>query len=223
MPEPGKVKTRLTSLLTPEEASLLYEAFLRDALAQYLALGVAVRLYLSPSPIPIPDGLVPSGVDVFEQQGGGLGPRMAQAFVQTFVAGYEQAVIIGTDHPTLPSSFIEEAFNQLEEPYAISIGPSDDGGYYLLGMNEFYPQLFQGMAYSHPDVFEQTIARVEDTSGSLAILPTWYDVDTPEALMQLIAEIPGAPGLVHTRQVIDVLAAAHPQVAATMNGGGASS
>ncbi len=206
VPEPGAVKTRLTALLTDAEAAQLYEAFLRDALDAYQQLGVAVRLYLSPAPDAVPEGLVPDGVSLHRQRGDGLGERMLNAFVETFVAGFERAVVIGTDHPTLPLAFVAHAFDELAAPFATVIGPSDDGGYYLLGMNEVYPQLFEGMTYSHPDVFADTLQRAHTTPASLSILPTWYDVDTPDALERLAADLDREPGGAHkTREVMAVL------------------
>lgn len=206
LPVAGQVKTRLASVLSPEGAARLYEAFLQDALAQYRSLGVAVRLYLAPPVAAVPPGLVPDGVAVCWQQGEGLGARMQRAFLETFAAGYERIVIIGTDHPTLPSAFIRLAFDALDAPRAVSIGPSDDGGYYLLGMNEFYPQVFAGMTYSHPDVFAQTLDRVADTAATLTVLPVWYDVDTPASLARLVEDLQApsveAPA---TRRVVQIL------------------
>lgn len=187
-PVPGEVKTRLLPALSAEEAAALYEAFLRDALAAYRRLDVALRLYLSPPAAALPEGLVPEGVSVHWQQGDGLGARMERAFVETFAAGAERAVIIGTDHPTLPLAFVAEAFARLEGPEDVTIGPSDDGGYYLLGMRDFHPQLFRGMTYSHDRVFEETLARVPD-GATPVILPLWYDVDTPESLARARAEL----------------------------------
>ncbi len=206
VPEPGKVKTRLSPLLTPEEAAGLYEAFLRDALAQYAGLDVACYLYLGPPVVPLPEGMVPKGVQVRVQKGPDLGQRMLQAFLETFASGHQRIVIIGTDHPTLPTAFIEQAFETLAEPRSICIGPSEDGGYYLLGMNAFYPRVFEDMTYSHPHVFEQTLRRVQDVPATLTILPAWYDVDTPAALRRLLNDIPDSPeGPARTREMLATL------------------
>lgn len=205
-PEPGAVKTRLTGLLTDDEAARLYDAFLRDSLAAYEHLAASVRLYLTPTSGDLPDGLVPDGATRHTQRGDGLGERMLNAFVETFLAGYERVVIIGTDHPTLPLAFVERAFDELTDPLTTVLGPSDDGGYYLLGMNEVYPQLFQGMDYSHPDVFADTLERAQATHASVSVLPPWYDVDTPDALRRLAADL-GADGAGarRTREVMAVL------------------
>lgn len=211
VPEPNKVKTRLTSLISPEWASRVYDSFLLDALDMYESLNVDVRLYFSSPPDAIPDRFRLGWLSLHEQKGDGLGQRMATAFAETFVKGYDRAVIIGTDHPTLPVSFVEHAFTSLDEPYGIVIGPSDDGGYYLLGMNEFYSELFKDMAYSHDQVFDQTIERVKQTNAALHILPEWYDVDTPEALRRLIQDIDHSTfPLTRTREILKVLTEEYP-------------
>lgn len=181
LPVPGEVKTRLTGLLSEAEAAELYEAFVRDALEAYGPLPMDVRLYVNAPPDAVPPGLVPGGVALHAQRGDGLGERMLRAFVEAFVAGYERVVVIGADHPTLPVDFVRLAFEELAEPLRVVIGPSDDGGYYLLGMNDLYPALFEGMAYSHGAVFEQTLARAQEVAP-VSVLPAWYDVDTPAAL-----------------------------------------
>ncbi len=211
-PEAGRVKTRLTSLLTPDEAARLYEAFLRDALDQYAASDADVRLYLAPPALPL--GFVPEGVVVRTQQGAGLGARMKLAFVESFAVGYERLVIIGTDHPTLPPAFLAQAFEALAQPLSVCIGPSDDGGYYLLGMNDYYPALFHNMRYSHAEVFAQTLDRAAQTGAHLTILPPWYDVDTPATLRRLAAELEDADvAAPHTRRVMAALRRTYPSLA----------
>ncbi len=188
-PAPGRVKTRLTPVLTPGDAAALYDAFLRDALEQYASLDLGVRLYWAPPAPHGTTGWVPEHFTVRVQQGDGLGARMRNAVRETLDEGAERVALIGTDHPTLPSSFIEQAFVALREPGAISIGPSADGGYYLLGMNIYYPQLFEDMRYSHEEVFSETMARATRTGAEVTVLPRWYDVDTPAALRRCIRDL----------------------------------
>ena len=214
IPEPGRVKTRLTTLLSPEWAASLYESFLLDAVELYSELEVDVRLYFTVPSEGVPQKYALPYVRLFEQRGKGLGARMAAAFAETFVRGYEQVVIIGTDHPTLPLAFIQQAYTHLEDPYAITIGPSEDGGYYLLGMNEFYPQLFRGMTYSHDQVFNDTLTRASQLPAQLSVLPEWYDVDTPGSLEKLIQELDEAPmALVRTRERVRLLVEEYPALA----------
>ncbi len=187
VPQAGRVKTRLCPPLTPRQAADLYDAFLRDALDRYAALagGVAVRLHLDGA-ARVP-GWVPDGVEVLPQRGAGLGERMMRAFVQAFAAGHDRAVVIGTDHPTLPAEFVGLAFDALDDPLTAVLGPSDDGGYYLLGLNDVAPDLFD-MDYSHPDVFTDTLDRVMELDMTPVVLPTHYDVDDGPALARLAAD-----------------------------------
>jgi len=206
VPRPGQVKTRLTPTLTSEEAARLYTAFLRDALRQYTRLDATVRLYVAP---PLPEGGfigVPTGVTVHEQVGETLGARMRHAIRESFEAGHEHLALIGTDHPTLPLSFIEKGFESLIEEPSIAIGPSADGGFYLLAMNASFPVLFEEMQYSHERVFAETLTGAGTTDASLTVLPEWYDVDTPSALARMLADLEEtsveAP---NTRRVVDTL------------------
>ncbi len=193
-PVPGRVKTRLTPPLAPEDAARLYGAFLRDALDQYRELGATLRLYLAldeESPASRQGAAYPEWMadSVFRQEGAGLGERMKHAFEETFAAGARRALLIGTDHPTLPSAWIRKGFSLLETPDRVVLGPTADGGFYLLGMNRFYPQLFEDMAYSHEAVFEQTADRAARCGASLHALPAWYDVDTFDDLKRLAEDL----------------------------------
>ena len=195
VPRPGRVKTRLTPPLSPGWAARLYDAFLRDALDLFAGrshgadpLGLAehldVRLYLDEDP---PAGLAPPGVEVRRQQGDGLGPRLALAFAQAFADGYERAVVVGTDHPTLPPALLGEAFRQLREPMTCVVSPSDDGGYVFLGLNDLAPGVFE-MDYSHALVFEDTLRQAVAAGLSPVVLPGHYDVDEAADLERLIQE-----------------------------------
>ncbi len=189
LPAAGRVKTRLTPELSEQEAADLYEAFLLDALESYLTLDVDVRLYFAPSAAKLDFAFIGEGVDVFDQRGDDLGTRMASAFNDTFAAGYDRVAIIGTDHPTLPRSFIDDAFSSLSRPKSVTIGPAEDGGYYLLAMNGFIPEIFRGVTYSHANVFSEARDRIAASGASLTVLPEWYDVDTPAQLRRLCADI----------------------------------
>ncbi len=184
-PKSGQVKSRLTQLISPQEATEIYRMFLMDSLEQYASLGVSVRLYMS-------DGVPPDvpfhGAQIMKQYGKGLGERMCHAFRETAAEGYRQMVIIGTDHPTLPDAFLHNAFQALLDPPSICIGPAEDGGYYLLGMNPFIDGLFDNMMYSRPDVFELTLAKAYQSDAKVVQLPKWYDVDTPDDLRRLTIE-----------------------------------
>ncbi|MCY3488249.1 MAG: TIGR04282 family arsenosugar biosynthesis glycosyltransferase [Bacteroidetes bacterium] len=198
----GQVKSRLTKLISAQEATDLYRMFLMDSLKQYASLNVAVRLYMSDG---IPPDIPVYGAVIRQQCGKGLGERMRHAFQETTAAGYRQMVIIGTDHPTLPDAFIQDAFRALSDSSSICIGPTEDGGYYLLGMNPFIDGLFDDMIYSRPDVFELTLTRAYQSGANVVQLPKWYDVDTPDDLRRLASEEEAVP--INTLKIVKQLKA----------------
>ena len=211
VPIPGRVKTRLAEMLDLQDAARLYGAFLQDLLLKYSELPAHVRLYLAPVDEPLPPGFAPAGVTLLQQKGEGLGERMLNAFVETFAAGYERAVVVGSDHPTLPAAFIELALAELEEPLSIVIGPATDGGYYLLGMNDLFPLLLRDMSFSHADVFEQTMERAGHLDAGVTVLPEWYDVDAPGDLVRLVAELRNNPDAApRTREMLEEIVARTP-------------
>ncbi|HEV2948206.1 MAG TPA: TIGR04282 family arsenosugar biosynthesis glycosyltransferase [Gemmataceae bacterium] len=111
------------------------------------------------------------------QPEGDLGRRMADFFESVFQRGADQAVLLGTDSPTLPLSYISSAFEQLEDVDLV-LGPATDGGYYLIGLSGSIPSIFQNMNWSRPSVLADTIDRLRGSSYRLGLLPAWYDVDT---------------------------------------------
>jgi rSAM/selenodomain-associated transferase 1 len=203
-PRPGEVKTRLTPEISPSDAAELYAAFVIDSLEQYRQLGPDIRLY-----VPDPEGFsdaIDTGLQPLRQRGAGLGPRMSNAFLETFAAGYGRVVIVGTDHPSLPVAFVEKSLDALQESGAGVIGPAEDGGYYLLGMSDFRGILFDGMAYSHRGVFEETLSRMVDCNLRVTVLPEWYDVDEIGDLVRLRDDLSGSASVApRTRAVLDML------------------
>lgn len=225
VPVIGDVKTRLTTQITPEEATHLYKAFIEDALEQYARLSMDVRLYLTGRTAEVSaqsGGLpadersraagrlaldLPAGVAVFEQRGDDLGTRMQRAFAETFASGYDRVVIVGTDHPTLPPIIIEDSFDALDDAESVVIGPAEDGGYYLLGMTRARPELFRGLNYSHDNVFNETLRRIQAASARATVLRPWYDVDRPEDLPKLLGDLEASGDLApRTRGVLRDLA-----------------
>ena len=112
---------------------------------------------------------------------------MACAFAEAFASGFERAVVVGTDHPTLEPAMLGEAFRQLQEPLSCVLAPSDDGGFVFLGLNDLAPDLFE-MTYSHSQVFAETLSRATRCGLSPVILPGHYDVDDAGDLARLVAE-----------------------------------
>lgn len=187
-PFPGKVKTRLQPDLPPSFSSRLQEAFVRDAIA--LAGDIkGVRLFLACSP-DVEDPLFQDiarreRVELMVQQGADLGERMEAAIRSRMAGGDRRVVIIGTDSPTLPRQYLEEAFDRLEKTELV-LGPSCDGGYYLVGVSVLLPELFRGIPWGTGDVLWMTLQRVRERGIRVSLLPFWYDVDTLTDLRFLV-------------------------------------
>jgi rSAM/selenodomain-associated transferase 1 len=178
-PLPGQVKTRLATARSPQWAAAVYEAFLLDQLDRLTSLPVRrVVVYDPPAALPYFQNVVGARFELTPQQPGGLGQRLAAFFTQEWAAGAESVIVLGTDSPTLPVAVIRQAFAELAHAEVV-IGPATDGGYYLLGCARPLPALFDGVDWSTSRVLEQTITRLNDPSIRLALLPPWYDVDTP--------------------------------------------
>lgn len=182
MSEPGKAKTRLQPMLSPEASAQLNQVMIRSTLNRFVADDRDVELHISGLP---QDGDIPTGTTVRRQAGKGLGERMAYAVQDALVRGYQAVVLIGTDHPTLPGAWVDQAFDALDNASSLVVGPTFDGGYYLIGMNEWVPDVFSNMTYSTATVFHETLARAAETPTNLVILPPWYDVDRPADLVRL--------------------------------------
>jgi hypothetical protein len=121
------------------------------------------------------------------QQGKDVGERMEQAFRSIFSAGYDRAVLIGSDIPDLPASVLTDALDALRDSDAV-IGPARDGGYYLIGFRRgtFLPEAFDGIHWSRPDVFDRTMQVFRKKRAAVHVLPAWQDVDTVEDVLSLM-------------------------------------
>jgi rSAM/selenodomain-associated transferase 1 len=189
-PEPGRVKTRIADEVGADAASRLHEAMLFDLLDLWDSPGVLapggrkVLVYAPGDAGPWFDPRVPASFALQPQADGDLGRRMADFFAGELEEGASRVVVIGSDAPTLDPSFVIGAFVALEGRDVV-LGPATDGGYYLVGTRRAVPQIFEGIDWSTPDVLGQTIDRLDGTGLSVAVLPPWYDVDTPESLRML--------------------------------------
>lgn len=177
-PIPGLVKTRLAAETSPEWAARVADALLIDTLDRLAEIEVCRILVFTPTEArEYFSDLAGNRFILIPQPEGDLGRRMAAFFRDVFLHGPVKAVLLGVDSPTLPSLYIESAFNQLDQVDLV-LGPATDGGYYLVGCSGRVPPIFEGMDWSRPDVLRETISRLHDTSFRLALLPPWYDVDT---------------------------------------------
>jgi rSAM/selenodomain-associated transferase 1 len=183
-PERGRVKTRLAASMGDERALELYKRFLLNILST-LNKGTFL-FYLCFYPADALENLrkwLGGDYLYMSQQGEDLGERMKNGFMEAFDSGFKRVLLIGSDIPGLPLEFIEEAFASLKEKDAV-IGPSLDGGYYLIGFRDkkFSPQVFKGILWSTERVFEETMKILEREGSTIHTLKPLRDIDTIDDL-----------------------------------------
>jgi len=175
----GKVKSRLAVTIGEEKALNVYRMLLDLTYSQVAKLSSSdIFVYYSDE---IGDRSFHFPVTKRIQKGQNLGHRMAVAFEEVFLSGYQKTVIIGTDCPEISAELLEQAFGVLDQKDAV-IGPALDGGYYLLGMCRFNESLFQNMPWSSSEVTAQTIEKLNLHKISFGLLKTLRDIDTEEDL-----------------------------------------
>ena len=207
-PVPNQVKTRLIPPLSPEQAATLYTAFLTDwcqTLAELTDVDIVIA-YTPPEAQSDLQALIGDNAVYIPQVGDDLGERLVSATQWAAAHDYTKILIVGSDSPTLPISYISEAIRLLDAR-DIVIGPSVDGGYYLIGFSvetlaSTIPHVFADIAWSTAAVFQQTVTRVREAKVTLGLLPPWYDIDTPEDLVFLHAHIAAMRLAGDTRQAV---------------------
>jgi len=177
-PELGKVKTRLAATVGDEKALQIYLALLQHTRGIAQSLPVQRLLFYS-NFIEEADAWPAEEFEKRVQAPGHLGVRMAQAFQQAFKDAADRVVIIGSDCASLTKEVVLAAFDLLHN-HDFVVGPALDGGYYLLGMRSFHPEVFEGIAWSTEEVFPTTIERIKGLGKTYALLPTLSDIDYEE-------------------------------------------
>ncbi len=200
-PIPGQVKTRLAASIGDHNAADLYTAMLADVLELTTKLErTRVMVFWAIDDSSIPTFSAPH-VESFLQCGADLGERMKNAFIYAFNLGIDVCCIIGSDSPDLPPEYISRAFVTLEQDQSdIVFGPSEDGGYYLMGMRNAQPQLFEGISWSTSQVLPVSLERACVLGLRASLLPLWYDIDTIDDLSRLAHTY--SSGAQHTRKAI---------------------
>ena len=191
-PSAGGTKTRLCPPLSGQQAAELYRYFLLDTLELMKQVeGVqTIIAYLPPDAEPFFRRFAPPGFDFVPQVGADLGERLDNVLTHCLQSGYRQAVVMDSDSPTLPVTYLRQAFRELDDPAVDGVlGPCDDGGYYLIGLKSPCPALFRGIVMSTATVVAETLERARQQGQRVACLPGWYDVDTSEDLARLIEEL----------------------------------
>jgi rSAM/selenodomain-associated transferase 1 len=184
-PEIGKVKTRLAESIGDERALAVYKKLLERTLAVTQPLAMDKFVYYSPEIVH--DDLWNEDLYFKAQQADGdLGNKMQTAFEERFAVGYRRVCIIGSDCYELSTQIIEQAFAELKQHDTV-IGPSTDGGYYLLGMHTLQEALFANKTWSSEHVLAQTVADIKQQQLSCFLLPELTDVDREEDLKTMDA------------------------------------
>lgn len=197
-PRAGKVKTRLTPPLTPQEAATLNSCFLRDTAAAIASImqegktrGLAV--YTPVGAEKDYEDLLPADFALVPQRGDALGERLIFATEDLFSLGVKSVCLINSDTPTVPPQVFSKAAQLLSKHEdSVILGPSEDGGYYLIGFNKLQPALFENIQWSTARVLEQTTAKAQESGLQVHLLPPWYDVDDAATLQRLCRELFGA-------------------------------
>ncbi len=187
-PEKGKVKLRLSVDINEDIVQELYRRFVQDTLVT--TKKIDSQLFICFSPVETQKKFqkwLGSTLLFLPQNGADLGERMKNSFTDVFTKGFQRAVLIGSDSPDLPEKYIEQAFSILQTQ-DIVLGPTIDGGYYLIGFNKntFTPGVFEDIPWGKQMVFQKTSMKIKQAHRSLGLLPIWSDVDTIADLKHLI-------------------------------------
>jgi rSAM/selenodomain-associated transferase 1 len=216
-PQAGRVKTRLVPPLTPEEAAELNKCFLRDTAAAIssacsrrsvgdaskmqfehtgashseaatAACGIAV--YTPVGAESAYTDILPADFSLLPQRGDEFGERLYLAVEDLFKCGFDSLCLIDSDSPTVPAENFEQAVGLLSTTEdRVVLGPSDDGGYYLIGMKKPHRHLFEQIDWSTERVLNQTMQRATEIGIEVKLLPTGYDVDDDVSLRRLCNEL----------------------------------
>lgn len=175
-PEPGTVKTRLAESLGEDVTCELYRCFLADISTMTREINAeTIIIYSGSNGVSFPDF---PDVRCLRQRGNNIGERMYNAFIDVFARGFERGVLIGSDSPDLPAVLINDAFAKLNSSDVV-IGPSADGGYYLIGCKRqsLRPSIFNEINWSTSEVFTETIRRLDKAELKYWQLQQWTDID----------------------------------------------
>jgi rSAM/selenodomain-associated transferase 1 len=192
-PRPGRVKTRLTESLPSSAVLALYQCLLEDTLELAKSLkGVEVVVVC-----PEPDQkelaqLAGNGVPVVAQKGEGLAAGLNFVFRHFTAAGRNRVIAFNSDSPHLAPAILENAFEILAT-HDVVVGPTDDGGYYLVGAKAAYPTLFESDGLGTKTALDRLLARTKELGLSTGFTEPFYDIDVANDLVQLARELQIAP------------------------------
>lgn len=197
VPEAGEVKTRLMPPLSASQAAALAGCFLQDTVAKAMSICHVIIAHPPVENAALRAALqaqLPPCLRWMEQRGHDLGERLTSAAEDAFQLGFKPVIIIGADSPTLPAQYLTMAISALAEDESdVVVGPAEDGGYYLVGINAAQPGLFSDVEWSSAQTCAQTAENARRLGLRIAPVPRWYDVDTPADLERLRHEFGVSP------------------------------
>ena len=191
-PRSGRVKTRLSPPLTLDQTAALNICFLRDTTENLatIAQGAGLISYTPVGDEALFAGLLPETFALVPQRGDGFGERLLAAAQDILALGYGSVCLIDSDSPTVPAAAYAQAVQALAAPGdRVVLGPSHDGGYYLIGLKQPHPEPFERISWSTSNVLAETRQRCAETNLELIELPLWYDVDDAVTLALLESEL----------------------------------
>lgn len=197
-PRPGKVKTRLSPPLIPEQASALNICFIRDTTENIQRVtersqSTGLVVYTPIGDEAAFDDLLPRQFALLGQRGDGFGERLLHACEDLFSCGFASVCLIDSDSPTMPQAALLRAVELLQRPGdRMVLGASDDGGYYLIGLKQLHPEVFARIDWSTERVLLQTLERAAEIGLPSEQLTPWYDVDDAATLDRLRVELLGS-------------------------------
>ncbi|MGI8865132.1 MAG: TIGR04282 family arsenosugar biosynthesis glycosyltransferase [Rubrobacteraceae bacterium] len=191
-PIPGTTKTRLR--LPPESAARLQRALIPDAVNKAKEIAPVTVAGTPADGLDLIAPLIPESVEIIAQVEGDLGARMFSAAHHLFDKALSPVIILGTDAPTLPPSYIVKALLALRS-HDVSLIPSEDGGYVLIGLQKPHEAVFKNIDWSTEKVHRQTLERARSSGLTVFEAAPWYDVDEPEDLERLARVLASDPML----------------------------
>jgi uncharacterized protein len=196
-PWPGEVKTRLCPPLRAAEAAALYRCFLLDKIAVVRTLVDAQPVVAyTPEEARTEFATLAPDFTLVPQRGPDLGARLHAALVGLLAAGHPGAIAVDSDTPTLPRELLQQAVDCLTRPGPdVVLGPTEDGGYYLIGVRAAHRALFDAVPWSTSAVLEITLRQAAAAGLQAVCLPAWFDVDTPDDLRRLQTVLDGSPAV----------------------------
>ena len=189
-PVPGTTKTRLMPYYSAEKCAELHKCFLKDLSREVKRVDADIIVaYTGGEPVFLRKTFG-SRAAYIAQRGNNLGQKMENAFADAFALGYENVILTGTDIPELKADSVNSAFEMLDS-CDIVLGPTSDGGYYLIGMSSLHHEAFDVKLYGVSTVFEETTGSIRSSGFSVSIADEYSDIDDKEDIAGLMERIRG--------------------------------